>query len=87
MLWVIRPTVRPADEHRLARDILRDMFQTKEDFKKHVVVIFTFDDKSRLENPVEWLTELCDPQVEVTGGGKARQGNPVPRSIKFGKYS
>ena len=78
LLWVIRPTVRPNEEHRLQRDIIMDMFDNVQDFSTSVVVIFTFADKNSIDNPVEWLAELCDPNG---------QGKPVPRSIAFSKSS
>ena len=76
LLWVIKSTVRLADEHRLARDIIRDMFESDGDFEKHVLVVFTFQDKAPIDNPSEWLTFLC-------------KGKPyrAPNHILFGKES
>ena len=72
VLWVIRSVVRPNDSHRLTRDIIREMFDSDEDFQKHVLVVFTFNDKSPIDNQAEWLRELCSEL-------------PVPQFVSYGK--
>ena len=50
------------------------MFNSDEDFEDHVLVVFSFSDKSPVDNEPEWLEELCSP-------------GPVPQSISFSKDS
>ena len=59
LLWVIKPTVRPDASHRMTRDIISSMFDTAEDFASHVVIVFSFWDKSPLDEPEEWIKEVC----------------------------
>ena len=50
------------------------MFESDEDFGKHVIVVFTFSDKSPMANCEEWLNELC-PKL------------PMPQFIEHGMNS
>ena len=50
LLWVIKSVMRPDDSHRLTRDIIREMFASDDDFKKYVLVVFTFDDMAHIDN-------------------------------------
>ena len=47
------------------------MFATDEDFVRHVTVVFTFNDKSPIDDQAEWLAELCPefPQLSFTSHG------------------
>ena len=70
VLWVIRGVLRPNDECKLTRDIIRDMFQSDADFARHTTVVFTFADQDGIDNPQAWLAELC-------------QDLPVPKYVFY----
>ena len=57
VLWVMRGSVRPSDENRLARDILVSLFNDNlRNFETYVKVVFTFNDKFPMaETAQEWL--------------------------------
>ena len=95
MIWAIRKAVRPSDELRLTRDIIKQMFGLDDaKFAEHVKVVFTFSDEPA-DTADDFLKELCNPDVEEEGveeenveeeGQAPTAGNlPVPQHYFFGK--
>ena len=65
VLWVIKESVRPADQDRVARDILLSAFKTEQEFKDHVTIVFTFCDKNDMaDQGHEWIADLMNPVAD-----------------------
>ena len=78
MIWAIRKAVRPSDELRLTRDIIKQMFGLDDaKFAEHVKVVFTFSDEPA-DTADDFLKELCNPDVEEEGQEPTAGTLPVP---------